>query len=296
MTFALNRRLALPAPITGPNGQAWAASLGAAQDAEAAVLRVAGVCRSTSRAPDDGLAPVLGSAYQRAISPRETVDLPAYRARLGKAWAFWGAAPTSGTTAARDPTSLNHGLPSLFVPYFGASSFPRVSVLNADEAGFDWFSECIAVWASTLLPDDDWDADDILGGLPYYDDGGLWDVEYTPSAPTTAPSFGVTDLDWLKRQIRLCKGAQAYPVAIVVSLAFDSQGSTALWDDGTLWDDGGTWDDPATAGLFTVWPLGHTWDEEALVYGGGPGVWDDGDAVAWDDGTTEAFEPPSGGW
>jgi hypothetical protein len=279
----------LRVPLNGPKGQEFATVLGGAQDAELALLQTAGRLHSTSKAPEDGLDD-LGSLYGRSRAPRELWSQPlhgTYRARLAQAWPFWESAPTAG--------SATLGLASLFTAYldaFASRNFtvPPAQVISGSAAGWPQFSEIVIVWPSTLQPDDTWDSVDLLGGAPVYDDGGIWDIEFTPSAPNADPSFGVADLDWLRREIRTCKGGQAYPVTIAVGLGFDSKGASALWDDGTAWDDGGTWDDASVAGLYTYLPLGHVWGEEAL-YGGAWSAWDSDPADVWDD-----FIAPSGGW
>jgi len=235
-------------------------------------LRVAAVARTTSKSPDDALIPVVGAAYVLPLAPRETLNLAAYRARLGTtpgAWAFWESAPT--TT----------GIASIFSPYGGGAI-----VVNANAAGWSWWSEFGIVWPSSLQTDGTWDS-----GSVTWDDGGLWDLFFDPANPFTAPSFGVADLDWLKREIRKDKGGASYPVVLAIGLGLDPGGSSPLWDDSSLWDQdpGSVWDtNDAPVALI---PLGHVWGEEINIYGaGGPSTWDAaGDS--WDD-----FAPPTGGW
>jgi hypothetical protein len=312
-TFVSQRLALLPVPLSGPNGQLWASTMGAPQDAELGLLQLTGRLRSTSKVPTDGL-DNLGALYSLARAPRELVTGAellgtdtAYRDRLGDAWAFWGTAPMVGD-------GMTLGLSSLFAVYLDPNtpSLPP-QILSGAATGLPSWAEVVIVWPSPLAPDDAWDANDFDDGAPLYDDGGIWDVEYTPDNPNQTGSFGVADLAWFRRQIRLCQGGGAYPVRISVGLGFDALGASALWDDGGIWDselgmDYGTWDSTSTNGLFTTWTLGHTWEEETLVpvgvafsttlpTSGGEGTWDNGDGVLWDDGTTEAYTPPTtAGW
>ena len=285
-SFVNQRQQLLRVPLAGPKGVEWSTVLGGAQDAELAALRTAGRAHSPLRCVEDGLDD-LGNLYSRSRAPRELYTeqvTGAYRARLGSAWGFWGQAP------------LTTGLASLFAVYaMPGVSTPAAQVISGHQGGWPGSAEVVIVWPSPLSPDDAWDATDLDGQPAVYDDGGIWDVEYTPDNPYQYGSFGLADLSWLRREIRLCKAAQAYPVVIAMGLGFDAQGASALWDDGTAWDDGGVWDDAAVAGKYTYLPLGHVWGEESM-YGGGPGSWDDSSGALWDDGTSEAFAPPSGGW
>lgn len=272
-SFAANRRRALRAPLAGPNGQAWATALGSAQDDEMVPLRVAAVARSTLKAPDDALVPVVGAGYLLPIAPREMLNLPAYRARLASAWPFWESAPLAvgGVTTLLEVYTPTGQPPSGALIYSGAA---------AGVPG--WYSVYSVVWPSYLQPDGTW------GSSGTWGDGGLWGIAYDPANPFTAPSFGVADADWIRREIRTIKGASAYPVVIAIGLGFDSHGSATMWGDGGTWGDGGVWGDPDPS-LVVYLTIGHVWGEE-LRYGGGLGLWGElGDT--WDD-----FEPPTGGW
>jgi hypothetical protein len=291
-TFALARLQSLRAALNGPNGRAWATSLGAAQDAEALLLREVGRSRSIQRCSDDALDPVIGSAYRRARAPREMFDdggnegNDAYRARLSNAWPFWESAPTTGAT---DPDNL--GLASLFDVYATISRRSPVVVMSAYAASpaYTWFSEVFFVWPGPLFQDNPWGFIDGGGSTSAWGDGGLWGLAYDRADPFDTLFFGVADLDWFKREIRLCKGAQAKPVWIAVGTGLDNAGWSAMWGDGGLWGDGGTWGNPAASSIVYL-ALSHVWGEEQW-YGGGPGLWGTpGDT--WED----SFEPPSGGW
>jgi len=300
MSFVTQRIAVTRVPLNGPKGEEWATVLGGAQDQELAVLRVAGIARSLTKAPDDALDDI-GAAFSLPRAPREApvggVDSGQYRTRLAGgrsaegptfpgAWGFWQEAP------------LVSGITSIFDVYADQSRTATIpprpaQVVQSNPVG--WFSEFTVVWPSELVADDNWDAPfDLDGNEALYDDGGLWDIEYTPDNPTQDGSFGVADLDWIKRQLRAAKGAQAYPTVLSIALdRFDAEGFTALWDDGGTWDDGGIWDDPSASTFLAMIPLGRTWGDEA-IYGGGPGVYDDGGT--WDDGVLDGLVAPSGGW
>src|SRR4029079_2747295 len=101
-------------------------------------------------------------------------------------------------------------------------------------------------------------------------DGGLWGFWDDPNNPPPS-SFGVTDLAYLKWELRRAKGAGAYPTTIAVGTVLDAQGWTAIWGDGSTWGDGGTWGDP-DASTIVYLTIGHVWGEEQ-INGGGPGLW-----------------------
>lgn len=270
--YAFNRIAALRAPLAGPNARAWATALGGAQDDEAPLVRVAGVARSLSRAPDDALVPVLGSLYARPRSPRETNTPDVYRSRLGGAWAFWEAAQLMG------------GFGDVAAPY-AVAGYPlawRSAVEGFLSCAPSWFSLVGGIWAGALAADAAWDDGET------WDDGGLWNVYYDANDPYSAPSFGVADLGWLRREVRNVKASGCYPVAIAAGTALDAQGWSAIWNDGGTWDDGGVWDDPDPSSVVYL-TLGHVWGEELWI-GGGPGLWDT-PRDTWDD-----YEPPTGGW
>ncbi|HEY8924517.1 MAG TPA: hypothetical protein VIU64_09055 [Polyangia bacterium] len=286
MSFVSQRLALARVPLNGPKGEEWHTVLGGAQDAEMQVLRVAGIARSVTRAPDDALDDI-GSLYALPRAPREAAaafggDSSAastvYRARLAGAWSFWGQAP----------------LASGFASTLGVYSSSAAQVYSGLEAGFPSPYEVAIVCpnkdGAMAMPDTGWDQQDADGNDVFWDDGGVWDLASDHSKVGT---IEVVDVDWIRRMLRAQKGAQAYPVLLAIALGVDSHGATALWDDGTAWDDGGTWDDPSVAGLFTVIPLGHVWGEES-IYGGGPGVYDDGGT--WDDGVVDGLAAPSGGW
>ena len=285
-SYVANRLRLLKAPLAGPNARAFTTAIGGAQDDAAVKLIVSGTCRSATKAPNDALDLVLGATYARPRSPRETGNDDAYRARLGAAaWTFWEEAQRA------------LGIVRIFDPYGSTTG----QVLGngppvAAPMGGSWWSEFVFVWPSTLAPDDAWDAADQAAAPPLWDDGGLWDIEFTPTQPTTAPSFGVADLDYLRREIRNAKGAGAYPVLLAAELTGSTYGGAA-WDDGTTWDAaagvGGELWDTLDAPLVLL-PLGRTWEDEALIYGGAPDPWDTPGGI-WD-GDSDGFVPPSGGW
>lgn len=288
-TFVTARlvELSRQAPMhDGPEGRAFQTAMGQAQDDETALLRVAALARSHVHAPDDAL-DVIGEAYQRPRAPRETNNATAYRARLGDAFGYWESAPRiSGLGAWHRPYDLG-GV---------------VTVYSDHDTVWDdglWSSRVFFIWDAVtdigidLEADGDWDDPD----PGTYDDGGLWDLFYDAADPYTGPSFGVADLDWVRREVRRGKGAQAYPVWIGVSLAASDDGGVfwdslnALGEPGT-WDEPGspTWDDIGADGDYVFLPLGEVWGDEAF-YGGGPGLWDG------DDSTWRGFVPPdAGGW
>ena len=287
-TFSTLRLNTLQVPLNGPLGIEWSNVLGGAQDGEFAALRTAGRLRSVTKAPDDGL-DNLGSLYQLARAPRENYTGEpgpnSYRGRLGNAWPFWQSAP--GLAGLAGLFEVLHG-PGLWHPAVCLSAYAANPALT-------WFSEVFFLLPVGLASDGTWGANDFDGQPSLYGDGGLWGISYTPDNPYAWWSFGIADLDWLKRQIRLCKGAQAYPVWIAAATALDSSEWSAMWGDSSAADvpgtfgDGGNWGDPAPSSVLWLC-LGHVWGEEQW-YGGGPGLWGDpGDA--WE----VSFEPPSGGW
>jgi hypothetical protein len=286
-TFVANRLRALRAPIAGPNGRAFATAIGSAQDDELPVLRVAGVCRSLSKAPGDALAPVIGSLYQRAEAPRELYTEPlsgAYRARLALAWPFWESAPMSGN-------QTTTGLSSLLAVYLNPEwTFTRLPIVwSAWQIGpsIPWYSLVFGM-TPVLTSDDNWG---VGGPTETWGDGGLWGLFYDPTNPYQWDSFGVADLAWIRREFRLCKSAQAYPVVLSVPTAFDATADpfTAVWGDGGTWGDaGGLWGDPPPASVLYLL-LGHVWGEEIRYGVGGPGLWGEAGDV-WD-----AYEAPMGG-
>lgn len=76
----------LRVPHRGPVGMAFAGAIGDEQDAEAALLRVAMLCRFPQRCPDDAL-DTLGGWYRIERYPAE--GNTSYRARLVAAWLTW---------------------------------------------------------------------------------------------------------------------------------------------------------------------------------------------------------------
>lgn len=300
MSFVSTRLASLRVPFANPNGKAWTSTMGAAQDAEVALLRAAGVARSTRKADDTALVDI-GSLYNRPVSPRESyfvtvladanpndahnltlynATVNAYRARCASAWPFWEACVTV------------EGLPAIFAPYASSSASVPAVVTSGLAAGLPGWSEWSVVWLSDLAIDGTWDD----GDGATYDDGGVWDLAYDGSSG--AGQAGIADLDYLRRDVRRCKAGTTYPVVLAIALGYDAQGSSCLWDDGGKFDDGGVWDDTSTAGAYALIPLGHVWDEETSIYDGpgGPGVWDGAPVELWDDGTIDCFAPPSGGW
>lgn len=280
-SFVGYRLVGLKAPINGPVGRAFATAIGSAQDDAQPLLLTAGRIRSTLKCPDDGLAPVLGSTYARAMAPRETLDPDSYRARLAGAWGFWETAP------------LSSGIASLFDVYRPNPIFPPppVVVTGSVATGLPSWSEFVIVWPSDLRPDTTWDDDP----SDAYDDGGLWEVFYDPLDPYTDPSFGVDDLAWLRRQIRLCKGAGSYPVTVAVGLF----GGASLNAIGSLFDDNSRWDisDPGAVwdtqdAPYTYLPLGHAYEEDALFGYGGAAAWDATPGATWDSGDEDAYFTP----
>lgn len=287
-TFAENRRLALPIMLRGPEGRSWALALGGAQDEEAARLRVAGVARSLTRAPDDALDDI-GSIYARPRAPRETSQDNDYRGRLKRqAWTFWKQAPQLSGLA-------EIGYPYTRTDTTAGQGGATLVWHNAHELWLttptSYFSACFGLlWGPDIQPDYVWST----APGETWGDGGLWGLFYDPGSAYFSPSFGVEDLDYFKREIRKAKGAQAYPVALIVSTRFDAADALpGVWGEPATWGDGSFWEDLASLfgsqdSWFVIW-LGHVWGEEAYS-GGGPGLWGTpGDT--WD-----SFEPPSGGW
>ena len=259
----------LPTVVAGPDGESLARVMGRAEDADQDLLTEGVLARFAHRAPDDAL-DYVGRGYVRPRAPTpETADPAAYRTRLTDgAWAHWESAPYK-----------TGGMVGLFAPYGGSV----VCYSNHDaplDSNNTWWSRCYWLWSGGLTADHDWDAD-----AQIWDDGGIWDIEYDPSAPS---GFGVPDLDHVRREIRRTKGSFTYPVVVCVSLSAS----------GALWDIGGedTWDDPSAPAWaedlpYTYLPIGEVWEQETDIYAsGGPGVWDGPDDV-WGD-----FYPPSGGW
>ncbi len=78
-TFAAYRVAKTLPPLAGPQGETWGSVLGAAQDNELALLRVAALSRFPRYCPDDGLDP-LGLAFLLPRYPNEASS--SYRARL----------------------------------------------------------------------------------------------------------------------------------------------------------------------------------------------------------------------
>lgn len=283
-SFVTARLASLPVLVGGTVGQGYARGLGGAQDDEARLLRMAGLVSSPSRCSDDALDDV-GAAFVMPRAPCETND--AYRARL--------TSPTAGPWPRWETAPTRAGLALTFGPYNNGGVGQGTIYSDGDTAwvtgahpGLVW-----GLWDLALNGDTAWD----LSGD--YDDGGLWDLFYDGSLPP-ALGFGVTDLDWMRREFRRLKGAGAYPAFVFVGVTADAtSGEGPFWDSlGAAWDvvAGEVWDDltmyPGTGGgVFTLLPLGHIWEEDELFFGGGPGCWDSGDGATWDD-----FYPPSGGW
>lgn len=280
MSFITQRIALTKVPLNGPKGEEWATVLGGAQDAEMVQLRTAGIARSVTRTPDDALDD-LGSLYSLPRAPREGTDATggssdAYRARLARVWSFRGQAP------------LTSGIVALLGVY--SSSTAQVYSGGAAGAPAAWFSEFTIVWPNTdfnaAMADSTWGDLDFDGNASVWGDGGLWGLAYVGTSKEG--SFGIVDLDWLKRQLRAIKGAQAYPTVLYLGLGVDAHGSSGMWGDGGAWGDGGVWGDPATSVVRII--LGHTWSEETMFGVVGPGLWGTPGDV-WD-----TFEPPTGGW
>jgi len=255
-TFVEARLAELDPKRNGPQGQAFARALGAAQDVEIRLATDAALFRYATRAPTDHLDAV-GEGYLRRRAPRETEDHEAYRARIGAAWAFWEKAPRLT------------GFVEAMTPYF-EGDFRPIWLNNADGAiggALGWYSRAWGAWCGTFEPDATWDED-----AGTWDDGGLWNIFFDPADPYTAPSFGVADLAWVRAEYALIKGSTAYPVVIALGLAVDALDSGPVWGDGGTWDDGGDWDDPDPGALVYLRLL-PVWNEEEID-GNGAASWD----------------------
>ncbi len=287
-SFRSARLSSLRVPLNGAAAQDLAGALGSAQDDEIALLKTAALASSIERCPDDALDD-LGLFYKRPRSPRETNDDTAYRARLAaQAVVFWESA------------GLASGLEMIFAPY----TTNRVQVMNEVEDSGMWDSgsypsRVFFLWdaktslATDLEPEPVWGTMDGTWG-----DGGLWGLYYDASDPYTSPSFGVADLDYVKREIRAAKGAQAYPVVLAISLDYGSDGG-AFWGslgasgETPLWASSGApaWGDmPADSSKYLLIPIGEIWGQETSLYGESTPRWVD-DGSTWGN-----FYPPSGGW
>ncbi len=102
-TFVSNRLAELPTELNGPQGRAWATGMGAVQDEQLAVARVAALSRLPFYCPDDAL-DACGTWVQLPRFPGEPngtaptrpglTNGTGYRGRLCAAWASWRIAGT----------------------------------------------------------------------------------------------------------------------------------------------------------------------------------------------------------
>lgn len=281
MTFRKARLEELPCFLDGTEGRAYAIVLGDRQDTEVRLLIDGMLMRFPARCPADAL-DLLGATFEtrRAPSP-EALDDPAYTARIAAAWDTWESAPTMG------------GVRDIFAPYGGVPANGNVVVFSNSDAAFDGnaaaFTRVFVITGSGVFNgiDGDWMDPGTWG------DGGLWDFYFDPAGPT---GLGVADYDWIKRELRLRKGAHAYPVFVAVGQGQEADGGP-FWDSPNVIPPGGpahwdtvitSWD--ATAYPHAFLPIGRTWDDQTEFYGLGSAAWDT-PGLTWD-----GFVPPSGGW
>ncbi len=212
-TFARWRASKLRPPTAGPLDELFAEVLGAQQDDELALLRVALLSRFVARCPDDALDAV-GQVYATerfAGEPNGALDPPSgYRGRLSKAW----------------PVAKIKGSPEALVVSLTAYGVTDVRVLR-EESGDYWPGFWYSRFRVQLGPD--------LGVLTLT--SFIIGEGIIGTTPIGGPHVAAAQRRAMKRQALRLKAAHGYATDILIRVEGDLIGQDFIIGESTI---GGT--------------------------------------------------------